>query len=87
MYQSIKRLVTSFPLANSLFSGTLEQGEIRELMASLGKKLDRMQLTEVMKQLDLSGDGHVDFDEFKTWWYKTDYGSEDYEWERDRYFA
>ncbi len=57
-------------------SGELERDEVRDLMHMLGRKLGESQLTAVFAELDEDGNGNVDYTEFKTWWDKQEYQSE-----------
>ena len=62
-------------------SGQLDRTEISELVQHLDKPLSSSELDEVMQVIDHDGSGLVDFEEFKSWWYSTQYSSDD---DRDR---
>ena len=49
-------------------SGELDMNELRELFVALGATFSKKEMEEVMQQLDMSGDGLVDEDEFVEWW-------------------
>jgi len=49
-------------------SGTLDREEVRSLVEMAGKTFSEAELDDAMKELDPSGDGQVDFDEFKAYW-------------------
>ena len=45
-------------------SGSLDKGEVRKLAQSMGMMLSAKELDDAFSQMDTSGDGDVDFDEF-----------------------
>lgn len=49
-------------------SGQLDDAEVRQLAKRLGKALTATELAEAMRDMDPSGDGFVDLDEFIMWW-------------------
>ena len=49
-------------------SGSMDSGELRHLFKQLGAEFSDQEMAEVMRQLDTSGDGLVDEDEFVEWW-------------------
>ena len=49
-------------------SGDIDRAEFSELARHLGCSLTSSELDVAMRQMDTSGDGSVDFDEFATWW-------------------
>lgn len=51
-------------------SGHLNEMEVRNLALNLGRSLTTQEVVEAVKQMDPSGDGKVDFDEFTQWWRK-----------------
>ena len=54
-------------------SGQLDRAEVSMLLESLGQRMSNSELDKVMEDLDDSGDGSVDFQEFKVWWEKRTY--------------
>jgi len=50
-------------------SGNIDINELQALMELLGCKLEGEDLAKQMKELDLNGDGAVDFDEFSRWYF------------------
>ena len=53
-----------FQLFDDDSSGSLDKGEVRKLAQSMGMNLNAKELDDVFSQMDTSGDGDVDFDEF-----------------------
>lgn len=51
-------------------SGYLNAAEIRQLAKQLGKVLTAAELTAAVSEMDPSGDGQVDLNEFVLWWRK-----------------
>jgi Ca2+-binding EF-hand superfamily protein len=49
-------------------SGYLETDEVRQLLKTLGRKLDDRDFRQIMKQIDADGSGRVDRQEFEDWW-------------------
>lgn len=52
-------------------SGSLDRGEVRKLIEMVGASVKDAELDEAMAALDPSGDGQVDFPEFKKYWVRT----------------
>ena len=50
-------------------SGAIDKAELAKMSADLGDPLDDEQLELALKDLDLNGDGVVDLDEFKRWYF------------------
>ena len=48
-------------------SGTLDRNELQEVLFQLGRNPSEQELDEAMASMDESGDGEVDFNEFKLW--------------------
>lgn len=48
-------------------SGCLDRSEIAQLSINMGRELRKIELDAAMAAMDPSGDGTVDFDEFKLW--------------------
>lgn len=48
-------------------SGSLDRQEVAQLSINLGRELRKHELDAAMAEMDPSGDGSVDFDEFKIW--------------------
>jgi hypothetical protein len=50
-------------------SGAIDAKELQKLCKDLGVEVSDDQLEEALRDLDMNGDGVVDFDEFKRWWF------------------
>jgi len=50
-------------------SGFIDKEELGNLCSDLGRKLTSEELEAALKDLDLNGDGNIDFSEFKRWWF------------------
>lgn len=50
-------------------SGAIDKDELAGMSAELGNPLDDEQLETALKDLDLNGDGVIDIDEFKRWYF------------------
>jgi hypothetical protein len=50
-------------------SGAIDREELNSLSTKLGTPLSEDQLTAALRDLDLNGDGVVDLDEFKRWYF------------------
>ena len=53
-------------------SGTLDEDEVRKVMADMGKVLDDAEFAAAMAEIDEDGSGELDFDEFLGWWQNQD---------------
>ena len=42
-------------------NGLISANELRQIMANLGEKLTDEELDEMMREADLNGDGHIDY--------------------------
>ncbi|MBN3301145.1 CABP4 protein, partial [Amia calva] len=61
----VRELKCAFKQFDSDGDGEISVAELREAAVSLlGESLSGEELEEVLKDIDLNGDGHVDFDEF-----------------------
>jgi Ca2+-binding EF-hand superfamily protein len=49
-------------------SGSLDRDEVRTLVEMVGATFSEKELDAAMAELDPSGDGQVDFTEFKAYW-------------------
>ena len=49
-------------------SGSLDRNEVRTLVEMVGTSFTEKELDAAMAELDPSGDGQVDFAEFKQYW-------------------
>ena len=50
-------------------SGEIDKDELAAMSAELGQPLDEEQLATALKDLDMNGDGVIDFSEFARWYY------------------
>ena len=48
--------------------GSLDRGEVRELLEKLGLEVDDAKVDEVMLEMDADGEGSVELQEFLWWW-------------------
>ncbi|XP_062372509.1 calcium-binding protein 2-like isoform X2 [Sardina pilchardus] len=61
----IRELRSSFQQFDTDGDGKISQEEMKEAVKTLlGEKLKKGELEEILKEIDLNGDGTVDFDEF-----------------------
>mmetsp|Transcript_32710 Transcript_32710/g.59876 ORF Transcript_32710/g.59876 Transcript_32710/m.59876 type:complete len:808 (+) Transcript_32710:95-2518(+) len=56
-----------FDLYDSDGGGEIDSGELADLMRSLGKVMDEVEAKDMMKHLDIDGDGTVSKEEFMLW--------------------
>lgn len=49
-------------------NGTIEAAEFAALLAALGADMSDAEISVGVEVLDTDGNGHIDFDEFVTWW-------------------
>jgi len=50
-------------------SGAIDKVELGQLSKDLGQELSEEQLTAALRDLDLNGDGVIDIDEFRRWYF------------------
>lgn len=61
----LKELQSSFQQFDTDGDGMINQDEMKEAVKSLlGEKLKKGELEEITKEIDINGDGNIDFDEF-----------------------
>ncbi|XP_067117532.1 calcium-binding protein 2 [Osmerus mordax] len=61
----LKELKSAFQQFDTDGDGKITQDEMKEAVKSLlGEKLKKGELEEILKEMDINGDGDVDFDEF-----------------------
>lgn len=48
--------------------GELDASELKQLCHSLGRHFSDAEIQMAVRKLDKSGDGRIQYDEFKTWW-------------------
>lgn len=65
-FHYIKKAIAEFKKYDKDGNGTIDKGEFKSLMISLGHK-DESQYDNAMKSLDTSGDGKISFSEFLAW--------------------
>ncbi|KAH3764833.1 calcium-dependent protein kinase 21 [Pelomyxa schiedti] len=53
-------------------TGSLETSEVHSMLYELGYFLTPTQLSDVLRQIDVNGDGHVLYNEFLAWWRRAD---------------
>lgn len=58
-------------------SGSLDKSEVKALLDSLGHPTTRAELDRVMAEVDDDNDDKVDYREFKTWWVRRQYETEE----------
>jgi len=62
--QQLAELRTTFNLFDKDSSGDIDKGEFEQLMNTLGLRLPPHVLDSMFEEMDLSGDGHCEFEEF-----------------------
>jgi len=45
-------------------NGSISAKELRHVMTNLGEKLSDEEIDEMIREVDINGDGHIDYDEF-----------------------
>ncbi|XP_068004277.1 LOW QUALITY PROTEIN: calcium-binding protein 2-like [Melanerpes formicivorus] len=61
----VRELKIAFREFDANGDGEISSGEMREAIAALlGEQLKAQEVEEILQDVDLNGDGHVDFDEF-----------------------
>jgi hypothetical protein len=63
-----KKIRKKFEALDADGSGTLDEDELKGLLAEIGLKLSRGQLRKAMARMDGDGSGEVDFAEFAQWY-------------------
>ena len=71
-----KQLKESFDLFDKDASGDISVAEIYKIMRSFGNKLSRNEIKEMVNQIDTSGDGNLDFEEFCTFFEQVEVAEE-----------
>jgi hypothetical protein len=71
LYQKVLNddVVPSFNNFDKDNSGVIDKAELQQLMKELGQEIDDQQTEAALRDLDLNGDGVVDLDEFKRWYF------------------
>jgi calcium-binding protein CML len=59
-----------FDEADTDKNGSISEEEFAKLVAALGVKFGAGQLQTAFMAIDINGNGHIDFGEFKSWWTK-----------------
>ena len=58
-----KKLKAAFRLFDKNGDGTISTQEVRDLMLVLGERARTDDINRLMKEMDINGDGRVDYDE------------------------
>jgi len=62
--EQITNVRAAFDAADANKSGTIEATELKVIMASLGHELSDEEVGNILKTLDINGDGKLQFDEY-----------------------
>lgn len=68
----IGRVKKIFDVFDTDGSGDIDAEEFQNLAYKLGETLTKEEIIEYIKQIDINGNGRVDFDEFFNWWSSID---------------
>jgi len=60
----VHQLKQAFKFFDKNDDGTITTEEINVVMESIGLQISKQELEDIMADLDVNGDGHMDFDEF-----------------------
>ena len=58
----------SFDKHDTNGNGMLDAAELKALCRSLGRHFSDAEIAMAVRKLDKSGDGQIQYDEFKSWW-------------------
>lgn len=59
-----EELVDAFRVFDRDGNGLISAAELRHVMTNLGEKLTDEEVDEMIKEADLDGDGHINYEEF-----------------------
>ena len=59
-----EELVEAFKVFNSDGNGLISAAEMRHVMTNLGEKLTDEDVDEMIREVDVDGDGHINYEEF-----------------------
>lgn len=69
--KSVEKVRKAFEHFDKDKSGFIDRNELQLLADELGETLDDAELEAAMKEIDVSGDGKISFEEFYRWWTRT----------------
>eukprot|EP00275_Glaucocystis_incrassata_P001161 EC122033.1.p1 GENE.EC122033.1~~EC122033.1.p1 ORF type:complete len:151 (+),score=33.96 EC122033.1:79-531(+) len=60
-----EEILAAFKVFDKDGNGTISSPELRQIMRQLGQNLTDDEIDEMMREADISGDGEIDYQEFK----------------------
>ena len=57
-------LIEAFKIFDKDGNGVISANELRHVMTTLGEKLSQEEADEMIKEADIDGDGHINYQEF-----------------------
>lgn len=63
--EQLEEIKSAFELFDKDGSNSIDANEMRSAMRALGVKMNKQQIKELMDEIDVDGNGSLDFDEFK----------------------
>ncbi|WAR18065.1 CALM1-like protein [Mya arenaria] len=60
----VEEMKTAFKVFDKDNSGTISRDEIREVLNMAGEKIDDSEIDEMLRKVDIDGDGNISIDEF-----------------------